>query len=140
MILIGYFILVIALFFIGPSQILGFYNSPALTILGLAIMGFGCGMVVIPILPEMIEAIEERFPELDETELHNQMSGLFIAFQGIGETSGPILGSVFNELVGFRSAQDIMALIMAATMILYFLCCGRTKMFESVGKQKDGYT
>ena len=67
------------MFFIGPSQLLGFYDSPAIVVLGLAIMGFGCGMIIIPILPEMIEAIEERYPNMNEDELHNNISGLFIA-------------------------------------------------------------
>ena len=43
-------------------------------------MGFGAGMVIIPVLPEMIESIEEKYPEMDENALHNIISGLFIAF------------------------------------------------------------
>ena len=43
-------------------------------------MGFGCGMIIIPIMPDMIESIEEKHPEIDEDELHNNISGLFIAF------------------------------------------------------------
>lgn len=57
-ILIGYMIMSISLFLVGPSKILGLYNSPALTILGLCMTGIGCGMIIIPVLPEMIEAIE----------------------------------------------------------------------------------
>lgn len=100
----GYAILSVGMFFIGPSLILGFQNSPALVLLGLAIMGIGCGMIIIPVLPDMIEAIEERFPHMHEEELHNNISGLFIAAQGIGETIGPMLGSTLTELYGFRSA------------------------------------
>jgi hypothetical protein len=59
-IFIGYSILTIGMFLVGPSKILGLYNSPAFIILGLAIVGFGCGMIIIPILPDMIEAAEER--------------------------------------------------------------------------------
>lgn len=77
---LGYSILCTGLFLIGPSKLLGIYNSPAFIILGLAIMGFGCGMIIIPIMPDMIESIEERYPEIDEDELHNNISGLFIAF------------------------------------------------------------
>ena len=43
-------------------------------------MGFGCGMIIIPVLPMMIEAIEKKYPDMDESELHNNLSGLFIAF------------------------------------------------------------
>lgn len=65
---------------IGPSLMLGLYNSSYLILLGLGIMGFGCGMIIIPILPDMIDCIEEKHPDLDEVELHNNISGLFIAF------------------------------------------------------------
>ena len=60
-------------------------------------MGFGCGMIIIPTMPDMIESVEPKYPNIDETELHNNISGLFIAFQGIGETTGPILGSVLED-------------------------------------------
>jgi len=59
-IFIGYSILTIGMFLVGPSKLLGLYNSPAFIILGLAIVGFGCGMIIIPILPDMIESAEER--------------------------------------------------------------------------------
>lgn len=76
----GYAVIVVAMLFIGPSLMLGFYNSSYLILLGLAIMGFGCGMIIIPILPDMIDAIEELYTDLDEEKLHNNISGLFIAF------------------------------------------------------------
>ena len=90
----GYALISTGLFFVGPSKVLGLYNSPAYIILGLALLGFGGGMVIIPIMPELIDSIEERYTIHNENELHNQISGLFIAFQGIGETLGPILGSL----------------------------------------------
>ena len=84
-----------AFFLIGPSKLLGFNESPGLTVLGLAVLGSGAGMIVIPVLPEMIEAVEEIYPDIDEVHLHNIISGMFVSAQGVGETLGPILGSVF---------------------------------------------
>lgn len=79
-IFLGYILLAVGIFFVGPSKLLGLYNSPALIILGLAILGFGAGMVIIPVLPDMIEAVEEKNNDsIDEDELHNNISGLFIA-------------------------------------------------------------
>ena len=79
-IMVGYTILAIGLFLVGPSRILGLYNSPAFIVLGLAIVGFGCGMIIIPVLPDMIEAAEQRYKHhFDEDEMHNNISGLFIA-------------------------------------------------------------
>lgn len=64
-ILIGYAILSTGMFLVGPSKILGLYNSPAFIILGLAIVGFGAGMVIIPVLPDMLEAAESKYPQFD---------------------------------------------------------------------------
>jgi hypothetical protein len=89
----GYLIMSTGMFLVGPSKLLGLYNSPAFIVLGLAIVGFGCGMIIIPILPDMVEAVEHKVPGIDEMQLHNNISGLFIASQGLGETLGPMLGS-----------------------------------------------
>ena len=48
---IGYVFLSTGMFLVGPSKLLGIYNSPAFIILGLAIVGFGAGMIIIPVLP-----------------------------------------------------------------------------------------
>lgn len=59
LILIGYIILFIAFLFIGPSYLFGVdNNSAAMTVVGLGILGLACSMVIIPLLPDMIEAIE----------------------------------------------------------------------------------
>lgn len=77
---LGYLVISVGLLLTGPSKVLGIYNSPAFIILGLAIMGFGCGLIIIPVMPDMIEAVDERKLGIDEVELNNNISGLFIAF------------------------------------------------------------
>ena len=59
-ILIGYTLIAIGLFLIGPSKILGLSDTPAYIMVGLSILGFGAGMIIIPVLPDMIECIEEK--------------------------------------------------------------------------------
>jgi hypothetical protein len=44
--------------FVGTSKELGLDNNPALIILGLMIIGAASGMVSIPVLPEMLEAVK----------------------------------------------------------------------------------
>jgi MFS family permease len=61
-IIFGYSLMALGMFLVGTSKIIGIYNSPAFIIIGLAIMGFGAGMIIIPILPDMLESIEERYP------------------------------------------------------------------------------
>ena len=80
MICLGYIVLGTGLLLVGPSQILNIYNSPAFIILGLAVMGFGCGLIIIPVMPDMIESVDEKNLDIDEIELNNNISGLFIAF------------------------------------------------------------
>ena len=57
-IFIGYIVLTTAMFLIGPSSFLGFPDITTITMVGLCIMGLGCGMIIIPVLPDMIEATE----------------------------------------------------------------------------------
>ena len=78
----------------------------------------------------MIEAIEERYPDIDQNELNNNVSGLFIAFLGIGEATGPILGSIFEDKYDFRTAIDIMAVIVLTFLVLYFSFCGNLSIFK----------
>jgi len=69
----------LGMFLVGPSLLLGIVDSPIITVIGLCIFGFACGMIIIPLLPDMIESAEEKHPEMDRDRLHNNISGLFIA-------------------------------------------------------------
>lgn len=61
-IIIGYFLMALGTLLVGTAKILGFQNSSAYIIIGLAIMGFGAAMIIIPILPDMLEAVEQEHP------------------------------------------------------------------------------
>lgn len=78
-ILMGYILTSGGMFLVGTSKLIGMYNSPVFILLGLSIMGFGCGMIIIPVLPDMIESVEKERPHLNQDLLQNRMSGLFIA-------------------------------------------------------------
>jgi hypothetical protein len=41
-----------------------------------------------------------------------------------------VLGSVFKVHYGFRRSQDIIAITLLSFMVLYYLVCGRNKIFE----------
>jgi MFS family permease len=126
----GYGIISIGMFLVGPSQLLRIIDSEIVMLIGLCIMGLGCGMIIIPVMPDMIEAAQTRYPQMAEEMLHNKISGIFIASQGLGETLGPVLGSIFEELVGFRSSQDIIAITLLVFMVVYYLACGKMEMFK----------
>jgi len=101
-IFLGYLTMSTALFLIGPSKWLGLQQTSGLILTGLCVLGLGGGMTIIPVLPEMIEAISaDGEVDVDEFELNETISGIFIAAQGLGETLGPIMGSQLVERYGF---------------------------------------
>jgi len=97
-ILIGILMMSVGMFFVGTSKALGLENNPAMIILGLMIIGAAAGMISIPVLPEMLEAIEERNDrKYNLEELNNYISGIFVTCTGLGEFIGPVLSSFLNE-------------------------------------------
>jgi hypothetical protein len=57
-IFMGYGITSIGMLLVGPSQMLGLIDSEIITMVGLCIMGLGNAMIIIPVMPDMIEAAE----------------------------------------------------------------------------------
>lgn len=57
-IFLGIIALGIGMAFVGTSKELGLDNNPAMIIFGLMIIGAASGMVSIPVLPEMLEAVK----------------------------------------------------------------------------------
>ena len=68
----GYFLVTLGAIFVGPSKLFHLYNSTSFILLGLAIVGSGASMITIPIMPEIIDAVEDRYVDVfDEEDLHN---------------------------------------------------------------------
>lgn len=104
-IVIGIVMMSIGMFFVGTSKTLGLENNPAMILLGLMIIGAAAGMISIPVLPEMLESIEEKNDmHYDAEELNNFISGLFVTCTGLGEFIGPVMSSILNDAYGFREA------------------------------------
>jgi hypothetical protein len=62
-------------------------------------------MVTIPIMPEILDSIEERkdlSENMNEHVLHNNLSGYFVMCQGLGESLGPLTSSVLERKIEFR--------------------------------------
>jgi MFS family permease len=79
-IFIGFFMVAIAYFMIGPSAWIGLDKEGAMILIGLSILGMAGGFVVIPVMPEMIEAIEaDHTLTYDMEEVNQNISGMFIA-------------------------------------------------------------
>ena len=48
----------VGMFCVGTSKYFELENNPAMIMLGMMILGVAAGMISIPVLPEMLEAIE----------------------------------------------------------------------------------
>ena len=136
-IIIGIVFMSIGMAFVGTSKTMGLENNPAMIMLGLMIIGCSAGMISIPVLPEMLEAIELN-PNLryNPEELENYISGIFVICTGLGEAIGPTLSSVLNTAYGFRIAQDIFAMGCLGYAIIYFLSTGHFNMFFKTQKER----
>lgn len=105
------------------------------TLLGLVLFGVGTAMVTIPIMPEILEAIEEHPKHRDgfnELVMQNNVAGYFIVCQAVGETCGPLTSSFLKLHYRFRPAQQFLGIIVSVFLILYILFCGVKSFFMNV--------
>ena len=58
----GFFLLSLSMLFVGNSAQLGIPETLEFTMIGLALLGIGFSSITVPILPEMLDGIEERYP------------------------------------------------------------------------------
>ena len=129
-IIIGTILMAIGMMCVGTSKLLGFDNNPATILMGMMIIGSSAGMISIPVLPEMLEAIEvSKHLNYDPEDLENYLSGIFVVATGVGEMVGPVLSSFLNEGYGFRSAQDIFAGGCLGFAFFYFIMVGHFTIF-----------
>jgi MFS family permease len=91
------------------------------------VLGFGISFVSIPVLPEMLDAIEEDealAEEFDRELVENITSGLFISFGALGEAIGPVVSAHLAEAYGFQTAQEIYTVYLIVFIFSYFIMCG----------------
>ncbi|CAI2367076.1 unnamed protein product [Moneuplotes crassus] len=129
--IVGFFILAICCFIIGPSKILGFPDtSIAMMSIGLVILGLGAAFTIIPIIPEMLDAVEGQFLD-SRSEVSDKFSGIFNMAGGFGQICGPSTAGLLNDKVGFNMTFDIIALLLLAHVLIYMIVCDG---FRSVGR------
>lgn len=125
-----------SVFLIGTSPLLGIPNLGKVIFMGLCFLGFSTATIVIPIFPAMLDAVEERFPELIGEELNNVAAGYFNSFLGVGEAIGPISASLLTMQFGFRSSEDGIAILILVYCITYFMLCGRTDLLKCISEKE----
>ena len=84
-IITGFFLLSVAMLFIGNSSWLLIPVTLRSTMVGLVLLGIGFSAIVVPIFPEMLEGVEKRHPKyLLSNELNDVAAGMFNASMGLG--------------------------------------------------------
>lgn len=108
------------------------HHTSAFVILGIIIFGFGFAMLTIPVMPEILEAIEETYNEgeYDDQTLYNHLAGYFVFGQALGESLGPALSSLLNARFDYTSTQLILAAFVAVFLVVYLALCDYRTFFS----------
>jgi len=117
----GLFMLAFGTILTGP-----FFTELNLTamMIGLGLMGFFEGVLLIPNMQEMMVTSKEAWPTCDLEHTNSLLSGLLSSAFGGGMAVGPLLGSFFFSISDFRMTMNYMAIIVVTEAILYTLCAG----------------
>lgn len=121
----------VAFFCVGPSELGDFPNSLVLMGIGLAFVGLFSAGLLIPGLPEMVEAMKPKFPKSQEREVNDYSSGIFGSILGLGQVLAPMYGSTMTTAVGFRMTSDIVAIICIVFALIYFFCGDGVEAFKT---------
>jgi MFS family permease len=77
--------------------------------------------IYVPLLPILIEALQESLQIGENEELNDKASSMFNLSNAIGCIIGPIMGGFFNDMVGFRATCDTMAFLALTYSIAFFI-------------------
>ena len=122
--MIGFFILIFSWLFIGPSRLLGFpQTSAAMMVIGLGILGCGAAFTVIPVIPEMLSAVEGKYSD-NKSEVSDNFSGIFNVAGGFGQIIGPTIAGLLKDEVGFNYTFDILTISVLVFNVIYIILCG----------------
>lgn len=123
--MIGFALMALSMLFIGNSAWIFIPESLKFTMIGLVLLGIGFSAIVVPIFPEMLEALEEQNPAfIKSNEVNDLAAGMFNASMGVGESIGPILSGLINNRIGFRSSQEVLGVVIAVFTLTYLIFCG----------------
>lgn len=98
-------------------------------ILGQILHGIADPLMLVPSLPEMIDAAMEKHPN-EEFLINDLSAGIFNCVLGIGQISGPLYGSYMDSHFGYRLTSDFVALICLAYALIYFTFGKGIKAFK----------
>ena len=100
--MIGFLILFFGGIMIGPSKAFHFPQlSAPMMLTGLAILGMGIACTIVPIIPEMLDAIEHK------DAANDKVSAIFSVSGGLGQIVSPLLSGYLYDKMSFNSSLDV---------------------------------
>ncbi len=120
----AFFSIPISLSLYGPSKFLNFPQKLPLMLPGNVCMGISNSLMVVPLIAEIIDAVKQK-EKVDEKDhatsakISDLASGLYSSCNALGSFSAPIVGGLINEVYGFRSTCDIMAVSSFSFGVIY---------------------
>jgi len=109
-------ILVLAAICIEPSKVFFLVEtSGPLVLIDLYLLGTGVACTIVPVIPEMIETINQ------DERAHDKVSSLFNIFGGFGQILSTLIAGALNNSRDFNYSLDFYALSVLAFLIIYFL-------------------
>lgn len=101
-IMIGFLIIFAGGVFVGPSKILGLPSTSApMMLIGLGVLGMGAACTIVPIIPEMIDAVDEK------DAANDKVSAIFSVAGGMGQIFAPLISGYINDKKGFNTSLDV---------------------------------
>ena len=114
---------------VDPGSMIGSAGSKCgIMIVAMSVYGFGWGFVLIPLLPEILEAtrsdLKARKVVYNEKAMEDYLSCYYKMSESIGYVVGPALSSQLRNIYSFTDCGQIMLAILAYFTIIYITACG----------------
>ena len=96
------------------------YSKLGVCIAGVAALGIAVGFIFVPLLSEIIAAVQEKEGMGENPLLNDKASGIFNTAYASGCIVAPILGGALEDMCGFRKTCDVLAFASLSFAVLYF--------------------
>ncbi|OMJ74387.1 hypothetical protein SteCoe_26716 [Stentor coeruleus] len=118
--LLGNFIMVFSLLFIGPCPFI-LPEKLAFTGIGLMLFGLSGGFIYVPSMPHMLEAARNDYGYENDHRLNDAMSGITNISLCIGEIMGPIVSAILDTFLGYSMAATVVSVFTLIHALNYMI-------------------
>lgn len=107
----GLVLIALSMFLVGPVTISGISPTLPMTLLGVAGIGGGLGLSMVPALPDMVNFATDELPHIEAFLISDRVSSLINLFMYVGKgVFAPICG-VLTDKFDFEDALGILGVV-----------------------------